>query len=224
MKSATILTILALGAATVVATAANDDVSPELARKAAYVWLMKFHPETAEQGYEVRISEPKVYYSYDRERKYYVVYAYFGPGKMPSWKEMERKTKKDRTAYLGPTDSFRSWVIPTSMSELPRSIGRVGIPGTLSFRPTAKYILDGQLPSDTWEYSRTIIEGREMFCVFRSGNKEVVVATNGEILSGDTVYGKPRPPDPAEYLRRIQELWSEVEGAVIDDNLAEPPR
>ena len=97
--------IFSIGVAQVMA--ADTYVSPELAEKTALLLTEKYNPGEMESGYKVRVSEPKVYYNYDRSRKYYVIYLYFGPGQMPTWEDIQ----KNPGAYEREASYARSYIL-----------------------------------------------------------------------------------------------------------------
>jgi hypothetical protein len=178
----------------------QDDVSPELARKAAAYLINKYHPEEYELGYDVRVSEPRIYYDYTGKRKYYAVYAYFGPGDMPSWDTIE----KERESFFKKANTFRSFIIPADKKEFFYTIGKGTIPITLISHKRAEERLRRTEPSSSWEYRRTIIAVDHIYFVFLKGSEEVIVNPGGRIIEPeDLPYHDPYP----HHYR----IWNEIE-------------
>jgi hypothetical protein len=181
----------------------QDYVSPELARKAAAYLIHKYNPEEYELGYDVRISEPRIYYDYSGKRKYYAVYAYFGPGDMPSWETLE----KERERFIKKANTFRSFIIPADKKEFFYTIGKGTIPITLISHKKAEERLRRTEPSSSWKYHRTIIAGDYpgyVYFVFLKGSEEVIVETGGRIIGPeDLPYNDPYP----HHYR----VWKEIE-------------
>jgi hypothetical protein len=178
----------------------EDDVSPELAREAAAYLIRKYHPKEYELGYDVRISEPRIYYDYSGKRKYYAVYAYFGPGDMPSWETIE----KEQEGFFKKANTFRSFIIPADKKEFFYTIGRGSIPITLISHKRAEERLRKTEPSSPWKYRRTIIAVDHIYFVFQKGPEEVIVNPGGRIIElEDLPYNDPYP----HHYR----IWNEIE-------------
>jgi hypothetical protein len=197
----------------VVQVVAADDVSPELARKAALYILHTLHPEFFTEPRGFKVSEPRIYPSYNGLRKYYVIYFYNGPGNMPSWSGLERYAGKYK--YLNKW--FRYFIFPTVKSELPSRSINGGIPPTIGLKPKAEGIIKSKQLFPTPFYSRTIVEGEEIYSVFRSGTKDYLVNTSGLIFSPPDIPGSHNPPDLERYRRMADEFWSEVNNFNVEE-------
>jgi hypothetical protein len=185
----------------------EDSVLPQLARAAVPYLIRKYHPEEYELGYDVRISEPRIYYDYSGVRKYYAIYAYFGPGDMPSWETIE----KDPDAYFEETNMFRSFIIPADKKEFFDTIGKPTIPLTLHSHKKAEKKLREREPLGAWKYQRTIIATDRVYFVFVKGNKEIIVTTGGSVID----------PQELPYLEPSLHdfsIWNEVEEYLRNSN------
>ncbi len=204
--------LVALAAAATFAGAAEDDVSPELARKAA-VGMLKTSPNESrlDTGYPLQVSEPREYYSYDGNRKYYVVYTYFGPGDIPTWEQLERKPKRE-------TEYFHCFIIPATKKEMPNREGHVNIPLTIRRKVPSEEILKGKFPGQPYEYVKTVIHASSTFFVFNVKGRDVFVDADwGHVYPASDSIGMAAPPDEIEYQRMTKEAWDKVDSVDVSE-------
>jgi hypothetical protein len=195
---ATVLIVMIMLSASETYSAEND-VSPELARKAIEYLQAKNFPGDAERGYGIRVSEPSVYFNYTGKRKYYVFYVYFGPRDIPSWRDIEN----DLVAYQS-ENIMRSYIIPADNRETFRLHGWGGYPVTLVPYDQAKEYLSKQFPSQKWEYVRTVIACDRIYFIFTDGSKEMITDRGGVVT-------KPGELPYLELRSGRLEIWKEIE-------------
>jgi hypothetical protein len=191
----------------VVQVVAADDVSPELASKAGLYLLEKYHYEKFDKGFGVQVSEPKIYPSYNGLRQYYVVFAYSGPGDIPKWADLEGDPEK----YRSRNKWFQHFIFPTTKREpVVRRISG-GIPRTIRFRREAEEVIRSKRYFPPPTYSRTVIEGTEVYFVFSSGEKDYLVNYGGWIVTPPNIPGAPIPVDVEKSRNETNKFWEDVE-------------
>jgi len=159
------------------ARADENDVSPLLAKKAVKYCQLKYHPEEFAEGRELQISEPKVYYDYGREKKYYVIYTYSGPGEIPGWGALPKKDAEKLDPY------FRTFMVPADKRDCFFFTGRGGMPVVVHYIGQAKLGLERLNPNNKYEFVRAVICAGEVFYVFEENAKrEVIVNLGGGII------------------------------------------
>lgn len=218
MKTLTLILMLGFFvAATNVNAAENpDEVTPELAKKAALYLLDKYHHGAFETGYPVRLSGVKTFTNYAGDLINYEVYIYAGPGDIPTDAELEKRVKDndDNGAKW-----IRSYIIPANKTRIPDKAGQIGCPLTIMKKITAEKALAAAYPNDKAIYLRTVIEGRRIvWYVYKVKGNEILVNGSGEIAEPGLQYGADKPTCPTEYEMHARGFWSEVEASTIDLN------
>jgi len=167
----TVLAVLVMAAS---ANVSAEEISAEDAKYKALYLLAMDPPDYYGEGYIERISTPKIYYSWDRSRKYYVFYTYIGPGDMPTWADLE-KYARDNWAHafekkakpqfdISRIDNF---VIPASKKEYIYNPNPYGPPRVILGRGLADWAIKLEYPDMPYEYTRTVIELHEPFFEYR---------------------------------------------------------
>lgn len=207
-----IICVVALAALGGGAWAGEYDVSAELAWKASCRSFEGRVEHYHSRNRLARVSEPKVYYSYDGKIKYYVVYLFAGREPMPTWRELERDPEgRTKNGW------FRS-VIVNGTKELPPIIrGQNGLPAVVSQREEVTRRFLAKHPGEGWEYSRAVIELVDCYFVFTSGSKEVLVTVGGEVVDPAAVTFQPDTATLAEGAVKWRAEWEEIEDYERDE-------
>jgi hypothetical protein len=216
MRAAKYIVAMAAVAAGVVVAADGDeyDVSAELAWKAACRSFEGTVAHYRSHNRLARVSEAKVYYSYDGAMKYYVVYLFAGREPMPTWREIERDPE-------GTTKNgwFQN-VIINGTKQLPPCLGgSEGLPAVISQREEVKRRFLAEHPGEGWRYSRGVIELRESYFVFTTGSKEVLVNVGGEVLDPAAVAFRPDAALLADNAVTYRAEWEEIEEYERDEKI-----
>ena len=161
------------------------------------------------------MSEPKKYPSYNGLREYYVVFAYSGPGDIPTWADLEGDPEK----YRNRNEWFQHFIFPTTQKEpvIRRISG--GIPRTIRFRREAEEVIRSKQYFPPPTYSRTVIEGTEVYFVFSSVENEYLVNYSGSIVTPPNIPGAPIPVDVEKSRNETYKFWEDVEGFNLDAGL-----
>lgn len=184
-----------------------DEVTPELAKKAAVYILFSHPPQNIREYKQLTLLGPKKFYNYERTSKYYVFVFYYGPGDEPTWDDI---TNPKRRSYFNEYYAI-TVTIPASKDELPLQPGWGGFPRIITSRETAMGVLTAQFPGEEIEYQRSIIEGWEIFDVFIVGGREkLYYGLNGVVINPNKRFGKHCPPDPRRYTEMVEVFWKEV--------------
>ncbi len=156
------------------ATASGEEISAEEAKYKALYLLAMDPPDYYGGGYIERISTPKIYYSWDRSRKYYIFYTYIGPGDVPTWGDLEGYGR-DHWAHAFEKKAkpefdisrINNFVIPASKQEPIVNPNRGGPPRVILDRGLADWTITREYPDIPYQYKRTVIEMHEPFFEYR---------------------------------------------------------
>ncbi len=206
--------IVVVAAVAAGAWADEYDVSPELAWKAACRSFEGAVRSFHSRGRLARVSEAKVYYSYDGTMKYYVVYLFAGREPMPTWRELERDPE-------GATKNgwFRTVIVNGTRQLAPIFGGRYCAPIVIVEREAAKRRFLAEHPGEGWRYSRAVVEGTYPYFVFTSGSKEVLVNVGGDVVDPAAVAFRPDAAILAENAVKSRAEWEEIEEYERDEKI-----
>ncbi len=193
--------------------AGEDEVTAEEARyKALYQLATKFDRYYG-KGYIEQISDPRVYYSYDGTRKYYVFFTYCGPKEIPTWRQLEEMAAEYRAERENaapenkdPFYGFNNFIIPASEGDTTYSYHPYGPPRTLAARGLADLNVRRKFPDLALNYKRTFIEYLDVYFEYRAPGVVVVAnAYDAFVPGGD--FGRTLTAE--EHAKRYKDLEKE---------------
>jgi hypothetical protein len=208
-----VLVMVLIGALSIPAaiSAATDDVSPELARKAVY-WLYKASGnDGSEDSPRVRVSKPKTYYNYDQTVKYYAFYIYTRSLEIPTWKELAVRADEGNPVNM---TGLYNIIISGNKQLAPYVQLNSGTPKVLMQKINAREILEKERPGENWRFKRTFVEVFFVFSVFASGSEEVIINSCGAIVDPEDFPFDMAVMDPSAIERNRNE-WAEIEESEI---------
>lgn len=198
--------------------AADYAVPPELAKKAAVFYFVKFHGEhLLEDGFEYfLISEPEVFYSLRGDRKWYSFYMVVGTERLPTREELLAWVRAEK----GEPEGGHIFHVPISASRQypPTSNFGSGMPPELRWRPFAeeriRKVTGGRSSAITDVYYSHYAIKDAYFAFEVNGRNYFTAGRNGGILTAAEISEEP-PGDADKYSRRWERIDNVIPRIVI---------
>jgi hypothetical protein len=194
------------------AGAGSEITAYEARYKALYQLATKFNDYYG-RGYIEQISAPRVYYSYNGARKYYVFFTYCGPKEIPTWEQLEEmvaeylaERQKGVTKKADPFYGFNNFIIPASEDDTTYSCHPYGPPLTIYAREAADRVVKRKFPDSPLKYKRSFIEYLNVYFEYRAPGV-VVVANARDAFVPDADFGRTLTAE--EQVKRYKDLEKE---------------
>lgn len=197
------------------AQGAENEVTPEMAKKAAVYYFVKGRGRFCSEEFEYfRISEPKIIKSYRGDRKWYNFYFTVGADPLPTRAELADWVK---AGQIEPKGGYIFHLDIAADKEItPCSISCSGIPSEIKQRPDVeKYVraVSGVNKIKLLRVFYTTVDLREKAACFEfeAGGKRYIV--NGFHLRQYTPDEVPEEPRDSTDVR-IRKIWDAIEEKV----------